>query len=201
MLLASAVTEPDPSLVSAARAGDPAAFDALFLAAAGRVLVFARAHLGPALAAELDEEDVLQDVYLAARAAVPAFHGADRRAFQAWLCALTANRLADRGRRAARAPRAADAAWTRWLALARDPRTGPLTSAARRDSRAAVAAALDALPDEERQALLAHLFEGRTQAELAVEFGTSTSTVQRRIATGLAAVGRALRLAQEGGAL
>jgi len=188
-------------LVRAARAGDPGAFEALFGASAGRVLVFARARLGAALAAEVDDGDLLQEVYLAAQAGIGGFRGEDLRSFQAWLCTLTAHRIADHGRRAARGPGRAAEGVSRALALASDPRSGPFTAAARRDRREAVAAALAALPEDERAALLMHHFEGLTQAEVAARLGTSASTVQRRMAAALLSVGRALRAAREEGEL
>ncbi len=201
-------------LIRAARSGDRAAFEALFGASAARVLVFARAKLGgqrrsaagpggvgPSLSAEVDEEDLLHDVYVAALAEFERFRGEDLRTFQAWLCTIAAHRIADRGRRIARGPRRTAEGFTRAIELASDPRSGPFTAAARRDQRTAVAEAVAALPEDERLALLAHHFEGLTHAEAAARFGVSPSTVQRRVAAALLAVGRALRAASEGGEL
>ena len=188
----------DPQSLEALRDGSVEAFDAHFARAADRLLVYVRVRIGPGLAIRIDEEDILQDVFLSARAARDGFRGETYASFVSWLCAIARSRLADAGRSAGREPRSA--AFTRVLSLAEDRHTGPLTAAARVDNRSTLADAIAALPQGDREVLVAHFFEGLPQADIARETGRSASDVQRAVARALVAVGRPLRAALgEGG--
>lgn len=184
----------------------PDALDRQFAEAADRLLLFIRLRLGPALAARVDELDVLQEVYLSARRSWARRRRRDDEPLLPWLCSVAANRLADLGRARNReivipARQGGDGpGLSGVLELARDDRTGPLTAAVRVDARRALAEAIDGLDEESREVLLAHFFEGKSQAQIAADSGRSSSAVQRTLTAALVAVGRPLRAAfGEGG--
>lgn len=175
------------ALARRAREGDREAYDALFATAAERLALYLRLRFPAA-----EEEDLLQDVYLRAHERFDAFEDRGRGSVLAWLCSIANARGVDelrrRGVRESGGPSVARA-----LELAHDPRTGPFTAAGRVEARAAVTAAIAALPDEQRECLLDHVFEGLSQAEIAERRGMSSSAVQRHVASALVAVGRPLR--------
>src|SRR4051812_33090337 len=70
-----------------------------------------------------------------------------------------------------------------------DPATYDLTEvAAWREISPKIDEALAELPDEAREVLVAHFLRGRTQADLAAEWGTSPATVSRRVKAAIEAL-------------
>jgi len=56
-----------------------------------------------------------------------------------------------------------------------------------------VDAALDALPDDQRELLVLHFLERRTMTDLASDHGVSQPTISRRVAAALDSLGAQLR--------
>jgi RNA polymerase sigma-70 factor, ECF subfamily len=121
-------------------------------------------------------EDVVQDSFLKVWNGASGFDPA-RGSLRAWLLAAVRNRAIDllRGRPARERQE---------LALREDfgaPAAGPEEEAAASLERAAVRAALAALPAEQRQAVLLAYFGGYTQIEIAELTGVPLSTVKGRM--------------------
>lgn len=183
-------------LLERARAGERGAFDRLFALALARVEWFVGLRLGRALRQKIEVADLVQETYAAAWERLGAFEAREEGAFVRWLFALAGNavrRAAEQQgaqkRSAVRLAGPADAA----LVLAADPRSGPCTRAARLESRARVALALQQLDDELREALVLRVLEGRELALVAAHMGKSESAVRRLVARGLAELGRSLK--------
>ena len=71
--------------------------------------------------------------------------------------------------------------------------SGPCTRATRLDLRERVAAALDGLQEEHREALVLRVLEARPLTEVADRMERSESAVRRLVAAGLESLGRSLR--------
>src|ERR687885_615754 len=94
----------DRKLIAAFRAGDRAAFDALFERYAGRVLAFARQLTG----SSSEAEDLTQEVFLAALRGLPEFRGDS--GLLTWLFSIAVRRWRDQQRRFRPASAALDTA-------------------------------------------------------------------------------------------
>jgi len=169
-------------LVARAKAGDDAAYDALFAVAAERARLFVRLRLGPALRTKLDVDDVLQEAYLEAHRSFGSFRYQGDGAFSRWLCRIIENRirgLADhhdaKKRRAPEAMQRISRIEHRVAAA----RTGPQTAVLRGEQSARLVAAMDALDDAERETLLLRFFQDRTIDQIAHLTGRSPSAVRR----------------------
>ena len=183
--------DPDPqddaALVAAARAGDAAAFAALLKRHRSGVLRLCERLLGPGG----DAQDAAQE------AALQAFLGLDRLRdgghFGAWLHGIAANvaRRILRHRRVERLVEASDAVREPIVLWAAEP-PSPEEEALDAEVRAAVRAAVAALPGAARAALLRHHVDGRSYAEVAAELGVPLSTVRGRLFEGRRRLRRAL---------
>lgn len=194
--------EPSNSLLPLFRraiGGDREAGDRLFARAADRVLLFIRLRLGAALRARLDATDVLQEVFTHAHRDLGRFDPGSAsdpdRSFLHWLCALAENRIRDlaafhRARR--RDPAREERQVTAVLRELQRRGHGPATSMVRRDERDRLAAAIDALPDADRDPLLLRFFEGLTIEVIADRLGTSPSSVRRALGRATVQLGRQL---------
>jgi RNA polymerase sigma-70 factor (ECF subfamily) len=199
--LTVAMAAPDSliPLFRRAAAGDRDAGDRLFARAADRLLLFVRLRLGTALRARVDPSDVLQEVFAHAHRDLKRFDptagGDPDRAFLHWLCALAENRIRDlaafhRAKRRDVAREARDV-----TAVLRDLQRrghGPATSMVRREERDRLAAAIEALPDADRSALLLRFFEGLTVDAIADRLGTSPSSVRRALGRATVQLGQRL---------
>lgn len=169
-------------LVARAKAGDRAAYDGLFALAADRARLFARLRLGRALREKLDVEDVIQEAYLEAHRAFPAFRYQGDGAFTRWLCRIIENRirgLADHhGAKKRQAPQGF-ARVSRIEEQVAASRTGPQTAVLRGERRERLVAAMDRLEEAEREALLLRFFQDRTIDEIAHVLGKSPSAARR----------------------
>lgn len=193
-----------PSLCAAASAGDRDALDRLFARAADRLLLFVRLRLGPALRARVDSLDVLQETFLHAhrdRAGWQAIGSDPERAFVQWLCVIAQHRIHDLAawhgakRRDVRAEQRHVSAV---LAGLQRSGHGPATSLVRREERDRLAAAVEQLPDEDRDVFVLRHFAGLTLDAIADQLGRSASSVRRSLGRSTRDVGR--RLGAGGGA-
>ena len=188
------------ALLPRARGGDREALDRLFASAAGRLALYVRLRLGPRLREQVDEADVLQETFLEAQRALAAFEppGDPARAgdaFGRWICRIAENRvrgLADHHGAQKRRPPGERARLSRVLELARASRTGPATAAAREEERERLGAAIETLPEDQREVLLARFFEDRTVDEIAARTGHGATTVRRMLGRATARLGELL---------
>jgi RNA polymerase sigma-70 factor (ECF subfamily) len=180
----SSNTEADPArdaaLVARARDGDRAAFDELVLRHEDRVYNMALRMLGN----PDDALDLAQEVFLSAYRALKGFES--KALFSTWLYRVTVNRCRDEMRRRATVKH------TRPTRLggpdaddpAADPpaRTAsPEEAAASREATAIVAAAVAALPDEAREAIVLRDVEGLAYEEIADVLDLPVGTVRSRL--------------------
>jgi RNA polymerase sigma factor (sigma-70 family) len=132
-----------------------------------------------------DAEDIVQEVFyelvLAYRLMTPIEH------VTAWLFRVARNRITDlfrrNGPRALKEGRAAaegEDATPGLTELAAPRETGPDAAYARAVLLAELQAALDELPEEQREVFVAHELEGRSFRQLAAETGVSVNTLLSR---------------------
>jgi len=152
----------DAALVTAVQRGDHDAFELLVrrhLAAAHRT---AAAIVGN----DDDAEDVTQDSFMAALSKIQQCESPER--FRAWLTMIVRNRSYDFLRRAAN--RHAGDELLRHIASSLP---GPDRAAQRRELSEHLSAAIEALPDVQREVLIKHDYEGWLHREIAEQLGIS----------------------------
>ncbi len=155
----------DAGLMARIARGDDRAFRAVIDAHSAPVIGLARRMTGDAALAE----DIAQEAFLRLWRTAETWRPEARLA--AWLKRVAVNLCIDHGRKPA----------TEGLALVEDrPDPSPLPEhqASSRQTAAAVRAALDALPDRQRQALVLTQFEGYSTAEVAEALQTSGRSVE-----------------------
>ena len=189
------MTYPSARLLKRARAGDRKAYDELFARVADRVLFFVRMRLGGRLRDKVDSLDVLQDVYMEAHKDLERFEHQGEGALARWLCRLVENRLRDLADHYAakkRQPPGAALPVTAVLQAVRDSGTGPVTAAARIETRERLAKSMDHLEEEEREVLLLRFYQAKTYDEIAAATGRSSSAVRRLLGRALKSLGTKL---------
>lgn len=169
-------------LVAALRQGDPQAYETLVRSHGGPLLALCRRMLRH----EEDAREALQEAFLNAFRGISSFSGQSR--VGTWLHRIAVNtclmRLRSRRRRPEEPiepllPRfAADGHHLRWPVGWAEP---PETILARKESREAVRAAVDRLPDKYREVLLLRDIEGFDTQETAEALGVSTAVVKVRL--------------------
>lgn len=161
----------DAELISAARAGDDDAFAALVRRHQRAAVRIAAVALGSAT----DADDVAQEAFVKAHAALPRFRTDAR--FEPWLYRIVTNtarnHLRSQGRHRARALRASS--------LATVGSAAPEDEVVGRDERAAVVAALDRLRPDDRLILTFRWYDGLSEAEIAEALGCRRGTVKSRL--------------------
>jgi RNA polymerase sigma-70 factor (ECF subfamily) len=166
-----------------ARDGDVGAFDALVVACDRVVLELAER----LLLDHHEAEDVRQLAWLKAWRALPQFDA--RASFPTWLYRIVVNACRDRTRALQRATP------TRVLppALAA-AQHGPAAELERSELRARVVAAVEALPAEEREAVVLRHFHELNASEIAEVVGRPRTTVQSCLARALTRLNFRLKL-------
>ena len=171
---------PDAELVRAAANGDRDALDALLTRHVDRLHAVCRRICGPDAAF-----DAAQHALIAITCSIARFDG--RAAFTTWSHRIAVNAALDEVRRARRtAVPASDQLDTHDLAA--PPAVGPERVVDRLDLQAA----LTALPDEFRTAVVLRDVADLDYAEIAATLGVPLGTVRSRIARGRAALAAAL---------
>lgn len=162
----------DP-LVARAKAGDAAAFQALFRQHRDSVARTVHRFLGPSA----DLEDVVQDVFVHVYRSLPSFRGDAK--FTTWLYRLTANVTKMHLRRARSRPRFADVS----VPEATDDATAgrPDEIAERNERVSALYRLLDRLSDKKRTVLVLHDLEGLGAKEIAAIVDAPVLTVRTRL--------------------
>jgi RNA polymerase sigma-70 factor (ECF subfamily) len=159
-------------LEARAAAGDRAALRELYLLHRDAAQRVAFRFLGD----EAEARDVVQDVFVTLLSQPSAFTPKAR--FRTWLWRVVANRCLNRrakwgfGRSSRRAGEDALAE------LQDDPGRAPDAALLRAEEEARVRAAIDALPERQRMAVLLSRFEGLSYEEVAAALETSVSSVE-----------------------
>ncbi|MBM4157020.1 MAG: sigma-70 family RNA polymerase sigma factor [Lentisphaerae bacterium] len=153
------------------RGDDPAALELLYEGFAPSLLAF----LLSRLRSRADAEDALQHLFLDLARRPRQLLGV--RDLEPWLFTkarnLSTDRLRVRAREAARVEAMEGGALPDWMDLA--PRSAPATA-----DDAALATAVDGLPDDQREVVVLKAFQGLTFAEVAARLGVSLNTAASR---------------------
>ena len=174
-------------LLARVASGDESALRELYDRTSRRVFGLALAVLRDRAAAE----DVALEVYVQAWQQAGRFDPCVGSAL-AWLGNMARTRAIDAWRaRQRQAARAAPLDAAALDSLASDA-AGPEARGQQAERAARVAAALDALPDEQRRLVRAAFYTGLTHTEIAAAYGQPLGTVKTRIRNGLHALRRAL---------
>ena len=175
----------DQELMLALKAGDTAAFEALYRRYRDRLYAFLVRYTGdPATAQDLFQETFLRVFRNRARYE-------PRAAFATWLFTIARNLYLDHLRGARRGAEVLAGSATA-LAGIRDTRPGPLQEIEASEWKQRLEGALIALPEEDRAILLLSRFEGQRYAQIAEILGTSKGAVKVRAHRALQALRRAL---------
>jgi RNA polymerase sigma-70 factor (ECF subfamily) len=165
--------------------------------------LLARTQLGPRLRAKLDASDVAQQAILQAHEARGQFRGATEAEKLAWLRAILANVLAAAARRFE--TRARDVSRERSLdddlelsssrleCLFAADQTSPSQRAVRSEELLRLAAALNRLPEDQRQVVELHHLKGLPVAEVAAQMGRTRPAVVGLLFRGLKRLRQLLR--------
>ena len=130
-------------------------------------------------------EDIVQEVFLQLWRRPTSYDAAHGR-FVSWLASVARNRSIDELRRRARRMRIEEPGEDVAEALASADRTSdPEREAELGEERAAVRAAMQALPPEQRRVLQLAYFGGLTQTEIARHTGSPLGTVKTRMRLGM----------------
>ena len=185
-----AVPDPDPSpgleereLVERARAGDHDAYAALMREHEQAAFRVAYVIVGSAA----DAEDVAQEAFVKAYRALGSFRAGSP--FRPWLMRIVGNEARNHRRATGRRP------FHQRRAQLLEPvaaDAGPADAALAGESRSELFAALAALREGEREALVARYFIGLTDAEAGAALGVPRATVKMRAWRGLEKLRRAL---------
>ena len=173
-------SDPGVRLMLAYQAGDEDAFDQLVRTYSGQVYALLSRFLGPAPA----REDLVQEVFLRVVRSRARYQPTAR--FSTWLyriafnlCVNERERLAGRTEVSLEAPGEPGGAPSGALADAAAP--APSDDLERADAVAAVRAALAALPEAQRMALLLAKYEELSHAEIAAVMGSSEKAIKSLI--------------------
>ena len=181
----------DKELVRRVRRGDAAAFDLLYLRYQHKV----QALLARYLTRHQDVEDIAQETFIKAYRALPRFRGES--AFYTWLYRIAVNtaknHLAARPQRVQTVELDAEDTDGGELAAALRQEDGPEDAAQSDELKAAIDAAIAALPEDLRSALTLREFNGLSYAQIAEVLDCPVGTVRSRIFRARAAVDAAIR--------
>jgi RNA polymerase sigma-70 factor, ECF subfamily len=162
------------ALVSAARAGDAAAFDRLVRRFRPRIYALAL-HLSGSAS---DADDIVQDAFVQAYRHLPHFEG--RSHFFTWLYRITVNRALSAQRAQRRGAVPLDDARLQ-VAMKVDAPSDPRLALELRETYAALLEALDGLSSSLKSAVVLTALQGLSYQEAAIILGTSEGAIAVRI--------------------
>jgi RNA polymerase sigma-70 factor, ECF subfamily len=190
-------------LLRRAKQGDEQALNDLYARYGERLHTVVRLRLGIRLRSKLESCDVVQDALMKALPRVQNADFATSGAFFHWLTAIVENHIRDLADHYAADKR--DAARERPLEFQRSgtesvagPIEGLVTSgtpsmaAMRGEDLSRLEAAVDALPDEQREALLLVRYEGLSLAEAGAKMNRTPDAVRMLVARAVVRLGKAL---------
>ena len=160
----------DDELVAAVAAGDRQALELLYR----RHAPWLAGRLAARTTSRELAEEALQDCFLAAWRGARAYHGTGE--VPAWLWGIARRRLASLARRNRPSVLSLDAAGERV-----DPASGPEEAALGRDTSARIRLAVSHLPDEQRAAITAVVYQGQTVEQAAQATGVPEGTIKSRV--------------------
>lgn len=183
----AAARRDDDALLAAARAGEDAAFDALYKAHARVVHAVALARVGP-----MEAEDIVQEVFLRLHGSLGSIR--DGTALRSWLVTTTRNACGGFVRRLLRRRRLARGRSTPTLeAPAHDEQTIALADAER------VLAEIRALPGSCRETLVLRYVERMTAPQIARSLCMTEGSVRQSLSRGAAMLRDRARALKVGG--
>jgi RNA polymerase sigma-70 factor (ECF subfamily) len=170
--------------------------------------MIARIHVSPRLQAKMDASDIVQQAILQAHEARSSFRGTTEAEKLAWLRAILANVLAAAARRYGAKARevgrersleaALDLSSSRLERLLTAEQSSPSQRAVRGEELLRLAAALTALPEDQRRVVEMHHLKGLQVAEVAAQMGRTRPAVVGLLFRGLKKLRRLLREYEEG---
>jgi len=198
---AVADTNPEQTL-ELARQGSAEALGRLLETYRNYLAILARVQIDRRLQSKVDASDIVQDAFLQATRAFPDFHGTTEGEIVGWLREILSHRLVDvirqfhgTHRRDVRLERQLAEDLDRSSCIAHallDSKSSPSHQVARREQTVLVADALARLPDDYREVIVLHEFEGLSLAEVARRMTRSESSVERLWVRSLVALRRLL---------
>jgi RNA polymerase sigma-70 factor (ECF subfamily) len=171
--------EPDAEVLARIARGDTDALGALYDRYAPTLFPIALR----ILRVRAEAEDALHDAFVVVSERA-AQYTPDRGTVSAWLVTLVRNLCIDRARRRERR----GALLQREAAEPPESTRSPESQADAKTNRARIRAALDALPEAQRDTLLVAFFEGLSYPEIAERDGVPLGTVKSRAARAMAAL-------------
>ncbi len=174
-------------LFAAARGGAPDAVDALYRRCATKLLPLIRLRMGRALRAEMESRDILQSVLLKSYRKLPQVQ--EGGALMGWLARIAENEIRDRVDYQRRQRR--DAMRRAPLDEAADvpaPVRQALSEAIMSEQAERLEAALESLPDDQRQVIVLRKLEELTFPEIALRLGKSDDACRMMFARAMAAL-------------
>jgi len=170
----------DEELVGAFQRGDSSAFDLLLGRWEGKI----RGAIYRITGSDEDSRDIAQEAFLRAYRALSGFRGEAR--FSSWLYQIALNLCRDRMRqRKGRTLVSLEALAEEGGRLPQSPTTGPFERVEACDLSRAVAEAVAALPDEQREVIVLKEYQELTFVEIARVLQLPVSTVKTRLYRGL----------------
>jgi len=170
---------PEPSdheLVARIRAGEPRLFELLMRRHNQKLFRMLRSMLR----SDAEAEDVMQEAYLKAFAALDGFEG--RASFSTWLLRIAAHEAMARGRRSRRFVFADGAEESTMFERGRGPREpNPEDQAGVSELRTVLVDAIDSLPESHRSVFVLREVEGLSTSETAEALGLSEENVKVRL--------------------
>jgi RNA polymerase sigma-70 factor (ECF subfamily) len=165
--------------------------------------LIARLQLDPRLRGKLEPSDVVQQTFVRAIQALEQFRGRTAAELGAWLRQILARTLANALRDQQRDKRdvgrecsleaavaASSARLEAWLA---DPRSSPQQQAERNERLLRLAAALEQLPEDQREAVILHHLRGWSVDAVGAHLGRTAGAVAGLIKRGMKQLRRALQ--------
>src|SRR5262245_8046139 len=195
---------PDGELVRRVKAGDEEAARLLFERHLPALRAKARAKLPRALRGKVAESDVIQDAYLAAYLALGEFEDRGDGSFAAWLRQILERKVLDEAKRfierdkrdVRREARLATGAAVRVPA---EGQPSPSAEVVAAEDRAAVLAAIEELPDDDRRVIDLVDREGLSFADVGLRMDRSADAARMLYGRALSRLAARLAAANDGG--
>jgi RNA polymerase sigma-70 factor, ECF subfamily len=174
------VLKTDDSLIAAAQAGSPEAFEELVLRTSR--LVYVRLYLD--LGDPHEAEDLTQETFLLAYRSLDKLK--DRGQFRSWLCAIADNARIDAGRAERRQKRAAPPrSPAEALGAVAGKTMPPDAEAERRERREQVLTTVRSLPEDYRLPVMLRYFAGADYGTIETQLGMSNGALRGMLHRGL----------------
>jgi RNA polymerase sigma-70 factor, ECF subfamily len=160
----------DDALIVAVATGDRRALELLYR----RHAPWLAARLAARSSSRDLAEEALQDTFVAAWRGARGYHGTGE--VPAWLWGIARRRLASLGRRPPHSGLPLDSVGERV-----DPASGPEEAVLGRDASARIRRAVADLPDEQRAAITAVVYQGQSIEQVALATGVAVGTIKSRL--------------------